>query len=56
MEQAYTARTLGELVGLTNDLAVPGGQPLRLDNSRAVTAFFETGGAAAGGSSLTGSR
>ena len=27
---------------LTEDLALPGAQPLRLDNSRAVTAFFAT--------------
>lgn len=40
VEQAYAARTLGELVVLTSDLAAPGGQPLRLDSSRAVSAFF----------------
>ena len=42
VQRAYTARTLGELAGLTEDLALPGAQPLRLDNSRAVTAFFAT--------------
>lgn len=40
VEQAYAARTLGELAVLTSDLAAPGGQPLRLDRSRAVSAFF----------------
>ncbi|MCW2909722.1 MAG: hypothetical protein JWL68_4511 [Actinomycetia bacterium] len=42
VQRAYTARTLGDLAGLTDDLALPGAQPLRLDNSRAVTAFFAT--------------
>jgi len=42
VQRAYTARTLGDLAGLTDDLALPGAQPLRLDNSRAVTAFFTT--------------
>jgi hypothetical protein len=42
VQRAYTARTLGELAVLTEDLAVPGAQPLRLDNSRTVTAFFAT--------------
>jgi Domain of unknown function (DUF1707) len=42
VQRAYTARTLGELAGLTEDLALPGAQPLRLDNSRTVTAFFTT--------------
>jgi hypothetical protein len=40
VEQAYAARTLGDLAGLTTDLAGPAAQPLRLDNSRAVSAFF----------------
>ena len=40
VEQAYAARTLGDLAGLTSDLAGPAAQPLRLDNSRAVSAFF----------------
>ncbi|MGP7997176.1 MAG: DUF1707 domain-containing protein [Streptosporangiaceae bacterium] len=42
VQRAYTARTLGELAGLTEDLARPDDQPLRLDHSRAVTAFFAT--------------
>ena len=42
VQRAYTARTLGDLAGLTDDLALPGAQPLRLDSSRAVTAFFAT--------------
>lgn len=42
VQRAYTARTLGDLAGLTDDLALPGAQPLRLDSSRAVTAFFTT--------------
>ena len=40
VEQAYAARTLGDLVVLTEDLAAPAAQPLRLDSSRAVSAFF----------------
>jgi hypothetical protein len=40
VQQAYAARTLGDLVVLTRDLALPSAQPLRLDNSRAVSAFF----------------
>lgn len=42
VQQAYTARTLGDLAALTGDLALPGAQPLQLDTSRAVTAFFAT--------------
>jgi Domain of unknown function (DUF1707) len=42
VQRAYTARTLGDLARLTEDLALPGAQPLRLDNSRTVTAFFAT--------------
>jgi hypothetical protein len=41
-EAALTARTLGELAGLTTDLATPDRQPLRLDGGQAVTAFFGT--------------
>lgn len=37
---AFAARTLGELAGLTADLAMPDRQPLRLDGGHAVTAFF----------------
>jgi len=40
VQRAYTARTLGELAGLTSDLAVPAAQPVRLDGSPVVTAFF----------------
>lgn len=42
VQRAYTARTLGELAELTEDLAGPEAQPFRLDTSRAVTAFFST--------------
>ena len=40
VQRAYSARTLGDLAVLTSDLADPAGQPLRLDSSRAVNAFF----------------
>jgi hypothetical protein len=40
VQQAYAARTLGDLAGLTKDLAAPASQPLRLDSSRTVSAFF----------------
>jgi DUF1707 SHOCT-like domain len=39
-EQAYAARTLGELAVLTADLATPSAQPIRLDTRRAVAAMF----------------
>lgn len=39
-EAALTARTLGDLAGLTADLATPDRQPLRLDGGQTVTAFF----------------
>jgi len=42
VERAYRARTLGELASLTTDLASPAGQPLQLDDSRSITAFFTT--------------
>jgi DUF1707 SHOCT-like domain len=42
VHRAYLARTLGDLAGLTRDLAAPSAQPLRLDDTRAVTAFFGT--------------
>ena len=42
VQRAYTARTLGQLAELTEDLARPDAQPFRLDTSRAVTAFFST--------------
>jgi hypothetical protein len=40
IERAYSARTLGELAGLTADLALPGAQPIRLDGRRPVAAVF----------------
>ena len=42
VHRAYRARTLGELSGLTEDLAAPSAQPLRLDGTRSVAAFFTT--------------
>lgn len=42
VERAYQARTLGELATLTRDLASAAGQPLQLDDSRTVSAFFAT--------------
>jgi hypothetical protein len=39
-ERALAARTLGELTGLTADLALPSGQPIRLYPRRSVTAAF----------------
>jgi hypothetical protein len=41
-QRAYAARTLGDLAVLTEDLAGPDAQPVRLDTSRAITAFFAT--------------
>jgi len=38
-ERALAARTLGELAGLTKDLTLPSGQPIRLYSRRAVTAI-----------------
>jgi hypothetical protein len=40
VQRAYHARTLGELAALTRDLVPAGAQPLRLDDSRSVSAFF----------------
>lgn len=40
VERAYQARTLGDLAGLTADLAAPADQPIRLDSRRAVTGVF----------------
>ena len=40
VERAYQARTLGDLAGLTIDLAAPSEQPIRLDGRRAVTGVF----------------
>jgi uncharacterized protein DUF1707 len=42
VQRAYTARTLGDLAGLTQDLAGPSAQPLRLDQSRSIAALFST--------------
>jgi hypothetical protein len=39
-EQALAARTLGELVKVTSDLALPSGQPIQLYQRRSVTAMF----------------
>lgn len=39
-ERAYSARTLGELAGLTTDLAAPSAQPIQLDSGRAITGLF----------------
>jgi Domain of unknown function (DUF1707)/Cell wall-active antibiotics response 4TMS YvqF len=40
VERAYRARTLGELAGLTIDLAGPADQPIRLDGRRPVAGIF----------------
>ncbi len=40
VQRAYAARTLGDLARLTEDLAAPSAQPLRLDDSRVIVAFF----------------
>ncbi len=40
VERAYRARTLGELAGLTVDLAGPADQPIRLDGRRPVAGVF----------------
>jgi Domain of unknown function (DUF1707)/Cell wall-active antibiotics response 4TMS YvqF len=40
VERAYRARTLGELAGLTVDLAGPADQPIRLDGRRPVAGIF----------------
>lgn len=39
-ERAYAARTLGELAGLTTDLAAPSAQPIRLDGRRSAAGIF----------------
>ena len=39
-EQAYAARTLGELATLTADLAAPSAQPIRLESRRGVAGIF----------------
>ncbi|HEY1322467.1 MAG TPA: DUF1707 domain-containing protein [Streptosporangiaceae bacterium] len=40
VQRAYSARTLGELAVLTEDLLAPSAQPVQLDESRLITAFF----------------
>lgn len=40
VQRAYAARTLGDLAGLTADLAGPSAQPLRLDDARSIAVFF----------------
>jgi hypothetical protein len=40
MPRALVARTLGELAGLTRDLAAPEHQPVQLDGARPVAALF----------------
>jgi hypothetical protein len=40
MERAYSARTLGDLAGLTEDLLAADSQPIRLDHRRAVAGFM----------------
>lgn len=40
MERAYSARTLGDLAGLTGDLLAADRQPIRLDHRRAVAGFM----------------
>jgi hypothetical protein len=42
VHRAYQARTLGELASLTRDLVAPSAQPLQLDDTRLITAFFAT--------------
>ena len=40
VQQACTARTLGELAELTADLAAPSAQPVRLDGGRIISGVF----------------
>jgi hypothetical protein len=42
MPLALAARTLGDLAGLTSDLAAPEHQPVQLDGARPVAALFTT--------------
>jgi Domain of unknown function (DUF1707)/Cell wall-active antibiotics response 4TMS YvqF len=42
VSRAVSARTLGELAGLTADLAEPAAQPLRLDGGRVITGLLGT--------------
>ena len=39
-DRAYSARTLGELAGLTNDLAAPSAQPIQVDGRRSILGLF----------------
>jgi hypothetical protein len=39
---ALSARTLGDLAGLTANLAEPSGQPVRIDGGGVITGFFGT--------------
>src|SRR5712691_866577 len=40
VQRAFSARTLGELAELTEDLAVPSAQPVRLDGGRVISGIF----------------
>jgi hypothetical protein len=40
LERAFSARTLGDLAGLTEDLLAADHQPIRLDHRRAVAGFM----------------
>jgi len=42
MSAALSARTLGDLAGLTTDLAAPEHQPVRLDGGQPLSALFTT--------------
>jgi hypothetical protein len=42
LHQALTARTLGDLAGLTADLAAAADQPVKVDGGRVVVGFFGT--------------
>jgi hypothetical protein len=39
-DKAYSARTLGDLAGLTVDLAAPSAQPIQIEGGRAVTGLL----------------
>jgi hypothetical protein len=40
VQRAFSARTLGELAGLTADLAAPSAQPVRVDGGRVIAGIF----------------
>jgi len=40
VQRAFVARTLGELAGLTADLAAPSAQPVRVDGGRVIAGIF----------------